>query len=189
MDLASYAELAVRLVNSARPGTGRGDALASVESYRALVADRSYLAARVTVADLETLRLLRDELRLIFEAATRDEYSEAARRINALLTRHPIHQEITSHDGKRWHIHLVDSGSVADKFAAGAITGLAGLITLPGAGRFGICAAGGCGRAFADASGGSGKQYCSVQCTPEASVRTLRTSSRGREGRASTAAS
>ena len=48
VDLNSYADLAVRLVNSANQGCG--DGLATVESYRALVADRQHLAGRATVS-------------------------------------------------------------------------------------------------------------------------------------------
>ena len=66
MDLNSYAELAVRLVNTSDAGAGRQDELATVEAYRALMADRAPLCARVTGADLDALRELRSQLRLIF---------------------------------------------------------------------------------------------------------------------------
>jgi len=86
-------------------------------------------------------------------------------------------------------VHLVESGSAADKYSAGAIAGLAGVITEPRAGRLGICAAPGCERAFVDKASGRGKRYCSDQCTPKASVRTLRAGGRDRgPGPASTAA-
>jgi predicted RNA-binding Zn ribbon-like protein len=137
VDLSTYAELAVRLVNAAHPDQGRGrdsgDELATVESFRSLVADRPGLAGRVTAGDL-----------------------------------------LTRHDGRRWHMHLVDSGSVADRYAAGAIAGLTGLIAESGTRRLGVCAAPGCERVFAGNGAGRDKRYCSVQCTPEASVRTLR---------------
>ena len=47
MDLTSYAELAVRLVNTSDAGGGHQDELATVEAYRALMADRAALCARV----------------------------------------------------------------------------------------------------------------------------------------------
>ena len=119
-----------------------------MEAYRALVADPQHLGSRVTATDLEALRLLRTELRLIFTAATGGERPQVADRLNALLTRHPIHQEIVRHDGQRWHVHLVESGSTADRHAASAIAGLAGLVTGSGIDRLGICEAEGCGRAF-----------------------------------------
>ena len=180
MDLNSYADLAVRLANSA------DDGLATVESYRALVADRPHLACKVTPGDLEALRLFRDELRLIFTAADRGDGAQVAERLNALLTRHPIHQQIVSHDGQRWHIHLVESGSAADRHAAGAIAGLTGLVTQSGTDRLGVCAAADCERAFIATCPSAEKRYCSEQCKPKASVRALRTHG---QGPASTAAS
>ena len=190
MDLNSYADLAVRLANSASQG-GRGDdGLATLEAYRALVGDRPHLAGKVTPGDLEALRLFRDELRLVFTAAERCDGAQVAERLNALLTRHPIHQQIVSHDGQHWHIHLVESGSTADRHAAGAIAGLAGLITESGTERLGICAAADCERVFIAAHPVAEKRYCSEECKPKASVRTLRTTGHGTDqGPASTAAS
>ena len=189
MDFTSYADLAVRLVNTAEPAS-RDDGLASVESYRELVADRPHMAGRVTRSDLDVLRLLREELRLIFAAAARHDEGQVIERLNALLTRHPIHQQITRHDGKRWHMHLVGSGSVADRHAAAAIAGLTGLIAQSGVDRLGICAAAGCERVLLVTGPAADKYYCSHRCTPKANVRALRAPGRGSDqGPASTAAS
>ena len=188
MDVTSYADLAVRLVNTAEPAR-RDDGLASVDSYRAVVADQPHLGGRVTVSDLESLRLLREELRVIFTAAAEHDDAQVVERLNALLTRHPIHQQIASHDGQDWHIHLVDSGSAADRLAAGAIAGLTGLVTASGTGRLGICAATGCERVLIT-SRVADKHYCSDRCTPKANVRALRAAGRGsNQGPPSTAAS
>jgi predicted RNA-binding Zn ribbon-like protein len=189
VDLNTYADLAVRLVNSTKRDRERGDGLATVESYRALVSDRPDLAGKVTGTDLEALRLLRDELRQIFAAADQGHTGQVAEWLNALLTRHPIHQELISHDGQGWHVHLVESGSVADRHAAGAIAGLAGLLTESGTDRFGICEAAGCGRAFIGACPSAEKRYCSEGCKPRAKVRALRTHGHGSHGSRSTAAS
>jgi Putative stress-induced transcription regulator len=190
VDLASYADLAVRLVNTAAGGHDSPDGLATVESYRSLVADRPYLASRVTASDVAALKLLRRELALVFRAAAGQREGDVVALLNALLTRHPIHQEITRHDGGSWHLHLVDSGSAADKYAAGAIAGLTALIAGSGVGRLGMCAASGCGRAHIDsAPGADSNNYCD-RCAPTASVRPL--PARGRRsshGPASTAAS
>jgi predicted RNA-binding Zn ribbon-like protein len=176
------------LVNSTNQGRGRGDGLATVETYRALMADRPHLAGRVTAADLEALRLLRAELRLIFGAADGGNAAQVAERLNALLTRHPIHTELVSHDSQQWHIHLVESGSAADRHAAGAIAGLTGLITVSGTDRFGICEAEDCGRAFIGNCTAAGKRYCSDGCQPRAKVRALRAHGSG-HGPPSTAVS
>ena len=190
MDLNSYADLAVRLVNTTKQGGHGGDGLATVESYRVLVADRPHLAGKVTPGDLEALRLLREELGLIFVAADRGDGAQVAERLNALLTRHPIHQQIVSHDGQHWHIHLVDSGSAADRLAAGAIAGLTGLVTESGIDRLRICDAAGCERVLIATCAAADKHYCSDRCTPKANVRALRTAGRGsNQGPPSTAAS
>lgn len=179
MDLASYTELAVRLVNSGAPTEHGRDALASVEGYRSLVADRPHLCGGVSPSDLEALRLLRAELRLIFEAAAARREAEVADRLNALLSRYPVHPQIVRHDGQPWHVHLVNSGSVADRHAAAAVAGLTSLVTDSGADRLGICAGTGCERVFAEHGPGRPRRYCSEACASRANVRALRTRGRG----------
>lgn len=180
MDLVSYASLAVRLVNTAVPAEGSGDELATAESYRDLVGDQPQLASRVTPGDLDALRALRDEVRCIFTAAAARNDSEAVDRLNALLIRHPLHQQITSHDGQHWHLHLVESGSASDRFAAAAIAGLTELVTESGTRRLGMCASRTCERVFIASSPGGGGEYCSDRCAPRASVRALRAAERTR---------
>jgi hypothetical protein len=63
MDLASYAELAVRLVNTDSLGHEGRDQIATLDGLRALVADRQHLNHGVTRRDLEELRGMREELR------------------------------------------------------------------------------------------------------------------------------
>lgn len=187
MDLICYADLAVRLVNSAVPDGGGRDGLSSVEAYRALVADRPHLSGRVTPADLDALRLLRGELRLVFAAAAARQEGEVAGRLNALLVRYPVHPQLASHDGQPLHMHLADSGSVADRHAAGAVAGLAALVSVWGTGRLGSCAAGGCQRVLIDHGPGRGRQYCSPVCAGGVNVRAFRV--RGRRGSGHRAAS
>jgi predicted RNA-binding Zn ribbon-like protein len=179
VDLAAYAELAVRLVNSGVPTETGHDPLATVEAYRGLVADRPHLCGGVTPPDLEALRLLRAELRLVFEAGSAGREGEVADRLNALLSRYPVHPNIVRHDGQPWHIHLVDSGSVADRHAAGAIAGLTSMVTTGGTGRLGVCAAAGCERVFAHHGPARPRRYCSEACASRANVRTLRGRGRG----------
>jgi predicted RNA-binding Zn ribbon-like protein len=179
VDIASYTELAVRLVNSGVPTEDGHDALASVEAYRGLVADRPHLCGGVTPSDLEALRLLRAELRLIFAAASAGREAEVADRLNAMLSRYPVHPHIVRHDGQPWHIHLVNSGSVADRHAAGAVAGLTSLVTEAGPGRLGVCAGTGCQRVFAGHGPAQAPRYCSEACASSANVRAFRTRGRG----------
>jgi len=59
VDLNSYAELAVRLVNTAGGGGEDGDRLVNLDGLRALVADREHLNTGMTRTDLDALRALR----------------------------------------------------------------------------------------------------------------------------------
>ena len=182
MDLNSYAELAVRLVNTAGAGGEDGDRLASLDGLRALVADREHLHHGVTRNDLDSLRGLRAELRAFFVACADDDDGEdAAARLNALLIQHPVHPQLSGHEGQPWHVHYTDSGSVADKYAAGAVMGLAVRVTDLGIGRFGICRAPGCQGVFIDTSHGSTWRYCSERCMDRAGVSALDARERGED--------
>jgi predicted RNA-binding Zn ribbon-like protein len=164
VDLSSYAELAVRLVNTADGGGEDGDRLSSLDGLRALVADRQHLNTGVTRNDLDALRMLRSEFRAFFEACAGGDGAAAADRLNALLIQHPVHPQVTGHDGQAWHVHYTESGSVADKYAAGAVMGLAVVLSDLGIDRFGVCATDGCGGVFIDFSPERDRAFCSEKC-------------------------
>jgi predicted RNA-binding Zn ribbon-like protein len=168
VDLNSYAELAVRLVNTAGGGGEDGDRLASLDGLRELVADRQHLNTGVTRNDLESLRGLRTEFREFFVACSHGDGEDAAGQLNALLIQHPVHPQLSGHDGQPWHVHYTESGSVADKYAAGAVMGLAVVLSDLGIDRFGICHAPGCGGVFIDFSADRGRAYCSEVCASRA---------------------
>lgn len=187
MDFTSYAELAVRLVNTGDSGDGRIDALASTETYRAFTADWAYLSAQVTPADLDALRQLRTELRLIFAACAGGQDTEAVARLNMLLTRHPIHPEIARHDSQPWHLHHAESGSVADKYAAGAVFGLISVVTGRGIDRLRICEAASCQNVVVDMTADRSQGYCDC-CAAKACVTALRDRRRRPDSRHATTA-
>ncbi|HLI39539.1 MAG TPA: CGNR zinc finger domain-containing protein [Streptosporangiaceae bacterium] len=168
MDLNSYAELAVRLVNSAGAAGDGGDRLASLDGLRALVADREHLRAGVTRNDLDALRGLREEFRAFFVSCAAGDGTGAADRLNALLIQHPVHPQLSGHDGQPWHVHYTESGSVADRYAAGAVMGLAVRLTDLGIERFGVCRAPGCRGVFIDTTPGNTRRFCSGQCRSRA---------------------
>jgi predicted RNA-binding Zn ribbon-like protein len=182
VDLNSYAELAVRLVNTASLGDDEGDRLATLDGLRALVADREHLSVGVTRNDLDALRGLRSEFRKIFAACAEGNGEDAAQRLNALLIQHPVHPQLSGHDGQPWHVHYTESGSVADKYAAGAVMGLAVRITEIGIERFGVCQAAGCQGVFIDTSTNRARRYCSDRCTSRANVTAFRARKRNDTG-------
>jgi predicted RNA-binding Zn ribbon-like protein len=192
VNLTSYAELAVRLVNTDCPEHGHRDGLVTVDGYRAFTAGMPQLNSRVTLGDLEALAHLKAELRLIFTAAAAAQGDEVAARLNALLIRYPFHPEIARHEGESWHLHLAESGSAADKYATRAVVGLTGIVTQMGPERLGSCADTDCQGVFIDASTNRSRRFCSDRCAAKARANVTAFPGRRRSQdarRASTAAS
>ena len=194
MGLTSYAELAVRLVNSASNG-GHQDMLSEPEAVRALLADRSDLRGPVTRVDLDALRHLRDELTAVFSACIQGDPAAGVERINALLISHPVHPVIVPTQGparrdrRPYTLSLSCSGSVSDRFATGAVMGLATVLTQFGPDRLGRCGLACCTGVFVDTSPNGSRRYCSEQCANRANVTAFRFRRRtGAGGSAGTAA-
>ena len=194
MGLTSYAELAVRLVNSASNG-GHQDMLSEPEAVRALLADRSDLRGPVTRVDLDALRHLRDELTAVFSACTQGDPAAGVERLNALLISHPVHPVIVPTQGparrdrRPYQLSLSGSGSVSDRFITGAVMGLATVLTQFGPDRLGRCGLACCTGVFVDTSPNGSRRYCSEQCANRANVTAFRFRRRtGAGGSAGTAA-
>ena len=194
MGLTSYAELAVRLVNSASNG-GHQDMLSEPEAVRALLADRSDLRGPVTRVDLDALRHLRDELTAVFSACTQGDPAAGVERLNALLISHPVHPVIVPAQGparrdrRPYQLSLSGSGSVSDRFTTGAVMGLATVLTQFGPDRLGRCGLACCTGVFVDTSPNGSRRYCSEQCGNRANVTAFRFRRRtGAGGSAGTAA-
>lgn len=162
MDLASYADLVVELVNTGCPAEPEQDSLRDLAALRELLTIRPHLSGRVTRQDLDAMRDLRTELRKIFDSVARGDEDDAIERLNSLLIRHPTHPQISGHDGQRWHLHLTESGSVPDRYAAGAAMGLAVYISDHGIGRLRVCQEKpSCGNVFFDNTANQVRKYCS----------------------------
>jgi predicted RNA-binding Zn ribbon-like protein len=170
VDLSSYAELAVRLVNTASLGHEGGDILATMDGLRALVADREHLNHGIRRADLDSLRQLRGEFRAFFVACSEGDGADAAARLNDLLIQYPVHPQLSGHDGQPWHVHYTESGSMSDKYAAGAAMGLAVRLADLGLDRFGVCEAAPCQGVFIDTTLDATRRYCSERCAKRVSA-------------------
>ncbi|MGN6681725.1 MAG: CGNR zinc finger domain-containing protein [Streptosporangiaceae bacterium] len=173
MNLASFADLAVRLVNS---GVCDADAdpLRSCEAFRAFAAERSFLSASVTQHDVDRLKLLRAELAKVFASAVDGDDQGAAARLNGLLMMHPVLPELVQHDGQAWHVHLSESGSVTDRYSAAAVIGLSLLVSGLGMERLGICAIASCTQVFIDGSKNKSRRYCREHSAARGNVTALR---------------
>jgi len=174
VNLSSYAELAVRLANTAVLADGEPDPLTSLDACTKTFSDS--IAANVTQRDLAVLSYLRDELSAIFSSAATGDGQAAVDRLNGLLVQFPIQPELVSHDEQRWHVHLASQGAASDQLAAGAIIGLALTISLHGVSRLGTCAIASCPRVFVDSSPNISRRYC-AEHGPRGNVSALRTPS------------
>ena len=180
MDLSSYAELAVRLVNTSSLGHEGGDQLTTLDGLRALVADREHLNHGISRVDLEALRQLRTEFRAFFVACSLGDGADAAARLNELLIQYPVHPQLSGHDGQAWHVHYTESGSMSDKYAAGAAMGLAVRLTELGLDRFGVCQAAPCLGVFIDTTARRDQAVLLRRCADRASSPRLGPQARGR---------
>ncbi|MEV5568806.1 CGNR zinc finger domain-containing protein [Spirillospora sp. NPDC052269] len=162
MDLASYADLAIVLVNSGRRPDG--DALRDLDGLRDLLAGRPHLGGTPRQRDLDAMRELRDQLRAVFTASADGEHELAAERLNELLIQHPVHPQLSAHDGLGWHLHVNEGGALADVYAARAAMGLAVRVAEQGIDRLRVCPADGCGRAFLDTTKDHSRHHCSDEC-------------------------
>src|SRR5580692_6546855 len=141
-----------------------------MDGLRALVADREHLNHGITRADLDALRMLRDEFRGFFVACSQGNGGDGAERLNELLIQYPVHPQLSGHDGQSWHVHYTESGSMSDKYAAGAAMGLAVRLTELGLDRFGVCQAAPCQGVFIDTTLEGTRRYCSRRCADRASL-------------------
>ncbi|WP_030757025.1 ABATE domain-containing protein [Streptomyces griseus] len=180
MELASYSDYAVRLVNTEEPARGR-DGLTSVEVVKELFGAASQMARRVTEADLTRFRAIRARLRAVFTAADEGDHTGAVDLLNSLLLEFPVSPQISGHDtldeeGRpRWHMHLADHSSNATAgYAAISAMGLAFHLTEFGADRLGLCQAPPCRNAYLDTSTNRSRRYCSDRCATRANVAAYR---------------
>ena len=181
VNLASFAELAVRLVNSA-VCDAEADPLRTPEAFREFTADRPFLAVGITQHDLDQLELLRIDLATVFTCAVEGAEQAAVDRLNALMMVHPVHPVLVAHDGEPWHVHLDESGSLTDRYAAAAVISLFLLISQLGIERLGICAIASCDQVFIDGSSNKSRRYCREHSAARGNVTSLRAQSANVQG-------
>lgn len=191
MELSSYADFAVRLVNSEEPDRGR-DSLTTVEDVRRVLAGSSRGIRLADESDLPRLRAVRARLRAVFESAAAGDDTRAVDLLNELLVEYPIspiisgHGLLDEHGRQQWHMHLGEHAPNATALlGAMAGMGLAVHLTEHGVERLGICQAAPCRNAYLDTSTNRSRRYCSDRCATRANVAAYR--ARKREEAASAA--
>ncbi|MCP9944627.1 CGNR zinc finger domain-containing protein [Streptomyces somaliensis] len=192
MELASYSDYAVRLVNTEEPARDR-DRLTSVEAVRELFDGMTQMSRRLTDTDVNRFRAVRARLRAVFTAADGGDQARAVDLLNSLLLEFPVSPQISGHDlldaegHPRWHMHLAEHPSNATAgYAAVAAMGLAFHLTEFGADRLGLCRAAPCRNAYLDTSTNRSRRYCSDRCATRANVAAYRARKRLETGRAGT---
>src|SRR6201987_1209653 len=155
-----------------------------MDGLRALVADREHLNHGITRADLDSLRMVRGEFRGFFVACSQGNGTDAAERLNELLIQYPVHPQLSGHDGQPWHVHYTESGSMSDKYAAGAAMGLAVRLAGLCLERVGGGQAAPCSGVFVDPPVTRTRRYCSDRCASRANVIAYRARKRGEEAEA-----
>ena len=166
MDFIRYAERAASLVNADLPDE---------EALHEHLADRTWLHASVTAADVPTLQSFRAELRPVFEASDVDDVPLVVGSLNDLLASHPVTPMISDHDPANLHMHVTNrASSVAELLIAESLMGLANLVCDLGATRLGICSEPRCDNVFVDTSPNQSRRYCSDRCSSRANVAAYR---------------
>ncbi|GAA5027054.1 CGNR zinc finger domain-containing protein [Actinopolymorpha pittospori] len=176
MDFLRYAERAADLVNVP---------LEDEDDLRSHLADRPWLADRITSSDVRALRRLQRDLRPVFLAdpapdAGGDGPGAAAteaivERLNTLLARHPVSPFISGHGEAGLHLHVAErESSVAETLAAEGLMGMAIVVCDLGPDRFGSCQAAKCANVFVDTSPNRSRRYCSDRCSSRANVAAFR---------------
>lgn len=181
MELASYSDYAVRLVNTEEPRRGT-DTLTTADAAKQLFGTSTQLSARVVEADIVRLRGVRTRLRGIFEAADEGDEVRAVDLLNQLMLEYPVTPQVSGHDtvdeatGRpNWHLHLADhAANAAAAYSASACMGLAVQLTTLGVDRLGICEAPPCRNAYVDTSTNRSRRYCSDRCATRANVAAYR---------------
>jgi predicted RNA-binding Zn ribbon-like protein len=182
MDLLTYADRAVELINTAERGTGRPDRLATDEDVLELLPPGWAVTPAAAHAGLEELRDARPRLRRVFDEAASGRETRAIQALNRLLGDFPAAMSISDHSTSGWHLHLLDrEAGPARQYVTGAALGLAYTIAERGLDRLGICCATPCRSVFVDTSTNASRRYCSERCATRANVAAHRARKRAGE--------
>ena len=160
-------QVATGLVNLLTPGTSRGRGYEPPEDEERTAAVAELLSSgggRRTPSweEAASLSFVAAELRAVFAAGSVD---EAARLVNALLSRTGARPALERHDGEPWHLHFhAADDSLVNGWAAGCATGLAVVLGSELYDRLGVCTAPRCDRVYVDVSRNGTRRYCSTSC-------------------------
>ena len=155
--------LSVALLNLEADGAWTADSV-----HRTLI-DQRIRRPEVTDDVVARIHAWTTVLRPIFEAATVEIRCE---RVNALLATSAGGVYLSTHDGRRPHLHFTpESDDLLGRIRAVTSGGLAVFAVETGGERLGLCAHRPCRRVFADTTRGGRQSYCSPRCANTEAVR------------------
>ncbi|HYP45019.1 MAG TPA: CGNR zinc finger domain-containing protein [Propionibacteriaceae bacterium] len=125
-----------------------------------------------TDEELQLVRQLRDRLRTVWSASSRD---EAAALVNDILAEADARPYLSKHDEYDWHLHVTRPDTpLAQRIGAEAAMGFLDLIRADDLDRLRICAADDCHDVVVDLSRNKSRRYCESGCGNRANVAAYR---------------
>jgi predicted RNA-binding Zn ribbon-like protein len=148
----------VDLVNTS-PTTGYDEELADLDALRAFVERQDVSeVGRLTTADLDAMRELRERFHAVFLA---DSQERAAELVNAIVAEARTTPRLTNHDGWPWHVHYFAPGAnLSEHIAADCGMALAFVLSAGERERLRVCEAPNCQRVLVDLSRNRSRRYC-----------------------------
>ncbi len=147
---------AAALVNTVQDDGDRLDARAGLDEF---LSEHPY-TGRIDgdAAELRAVREVRERLRALWSADSRDHVVEL---INEILADSGARPFLARHDEWDWHLHLSDSHApLADRIAAEVAMAFVDLVRADDLDRLQRCSAPDCDDVFVDLSRNRSKRYC-----------------------------
>ncbi|MFG2893441.1 CGNR zinc finger domain-containing protein [Streptomyces sp. NPDC048248] len=164
-DYARGAGVATDLVNTSPAVRSSGEVLATPDALAQFLTERNIRpdamahGRRLTEEDLGHVRILRQEVRTILEAATEEAVVDAATALVARAGIGPtLHRD--THGRWQWYLATSSNASLADELGVLMGTGLLGALRTLSHDRFRHCTAPACNGMFVDTSKAGRRRYC-----------------------------
>jgi len=126
-----------------------------------------------SAAELEQVRVLRTQLRAIWDATGEE---QAVDLVNRMLADSNARPRLTRHDRWDWHLHVSElDDPLVDRIAAEAAMALVDVVRVGDLDRLRVCAAEDCDAVLVDLSRNRSRRYCDVgNCGNRANVAAYR---------------
>lgn len=159
----------VNLINTAQNGDEK---LRTVKDLDHFLKEEGFSGSREhSTSEVESVRLLRTELKQLWEAPE----EQVVDTVNRLLRAANALPQLVRHDAWDWHFHATTPDApLADRMSTEAAMALADIIRGKAMDRMLVCAAADCDAVLLDLSRNRSKMYCSTVCANRAHVAAYR---------------